>query len=85
MKKKPKSRAGRPRGSPTIHRTPMGDRVSTKQAAEELQIGVLTLRYMMEQGWLHIGDFIRKEGAAKSQIIIYRPLLDREKAARGLM
>lgn len=56
------------------------ERVSTFQAAEELQIGVESVRYLMEQERLPIGIVIRKPKSKKATYIIYRGLLDQELA-----
>ena len=80
-----KRKRGRARGSPAkpAERKPRPDIVPTAQAAEELQMTPPTVRYLMEVGQLPIGDWYRRQ--ERGVYIIYRGLLDKEKARRGLM
>lgn len=59
-------------------------RVKTEIAAQELQMDVLTLRLLMQQGKLQIGYVVKKEGKARSSYYIYRGLLNAEKERLGL-
>jgi hypothetical protein len=52
------------------------ERVTTKQAAKELNMGQETLQYMMRLNRLPIGQAVRKEGNKKYTYMIYRGLLD---------
>lgn len=54
-------------------------RVSSKQAAEELHMDVLTLRGLMQIGKINIGYALKKPGKTKYGYVIYRNLLDQEK------
>lgn len=54
------------------------ERVTTKQAAAELHMSVLTLQTLMQQGILPIGVAVRRKG--RYQYIIYRNMLDDYKA-----
>ena len=50
--------------------------VSVKDAAKELHMDVLTLRYLMQTKELNIGFFIRRPGCRRGAYKIYRHLLD---------
>ena len=54
-------------------------RVTTKQAAEELNMDLETLQYLMRKERLPIGYAIKREGKKRSVYIIYRGLLDQFK------
>lgn len=62
-------------------------RVPPKQAARELGWSWMTLRHMMITGRVHLGDVVEhpEHRARKVELIIYRALLDREKAKRNLI
>lgn len=60
------------------------DRVSTKQAAKELQMDVLTLQQLMQRDRLPIGYALKKEGKSRHGYYIYRGLLDAEKERLGI-
>ncbi len=55
------------------------ERVTTKQAAEELNMDLETLQYLMRKERLPIGYAIKREGKKRSVYIIYRGLLDQFK------
>lgn len=55
------------------------ERVSTKQAAEELNMDMETLHYLMKKERLPIGYAIKREGKKRAVYIIYRGLLDQYK------
>ena len=55
------------------------ERVTTKQAAEELNMDLETLQYLMRKERLPIGYAIKTEGKKRSVYIIYRGLLDQFK------
>lgn len=57
---------------------PMG-RVTSKQAASELNMDLETLHYLMHKDRLPIGYAIRREGKKRSVYVIYRGLLDQYK------
>lgn len=52
------------------------ERVTTKQAAAELNIDVENLQYLMRKERLPIGYALKKEGKARTTYYIYRGLLD---------
>lgn len=63
----------------------MGDiRVSSKVAAQELHMDVITLRELMKKGRLPIGYALRREGKQKYHFYIYRHLLDEHKKYLGI-
>ena len=55
------------------------ERVTTKQAAAELNMDLTTLQYMMQKERLPIGYAIRREGKKRTVYIIYRGMLDQFK------
>lgn len=59
-------------------------RVSTAQAANELQMDKLTLLVLMQMDKLPIGYAIKKEGKSRYSYYIYRNLLDNEKKRLGI-
>ncbi len=59
-------------------------RVSTKKAAKELHMDVLTLRELMKNEKLPIGYAIKREGKTKWGFYIYRHLLDEHKRTLGI-
>lgn len=59
-------------------------RVSTKNAARELHMDVLTLRELMKKEKLPIGYALKKEGKSKWGFYIYRHLLDEHKKHLGI-
>ena len=61
-----------------------GNRVTTKQAAKELQMDVLTLQLLMQRKELPIGQAIKKDGKSRYGYYIYRGLLDAEKKRIGI-
>lgn len=61
------------------------DRVSTKQAAKELQMDVLTLQQLMQRDRLPIGYALKKEGKCRHGYYIYRGLLNAEKERLGIV
>lgn len=60
------------------------NRVSPKQAAQELQIDMITLYQLMQRGMIDIGYVIKKDGKTKYSYYIYRALLDKEKERLGI-
>ena len=62
----------------------MADQVTVRQAAKELHMDVLTLRYLMQTKELNIGFFIRRPGCRRGAYKIYRHLLDAEKRRLGI-
>lgn len=60
------------------------ERVTTKQAASELNMDLETLQYLMRQERLPIGYAVKREGAKRGAYILYRGLLDQyKKTVRG--
>lgn len=59
-------------------------RVTTKDAARELHMDVLTLREFMKMGKLPIGYALKKEGKSRWGFYIYRHLLDEHKKRLGI-
>lgn len=59
--------------------------VTVKQAADELQLTALTLRYFMAEGKVDLGLVIDKPGSKHRRFIIYRQKLDAEKKRLGLV
>ena len=57
----------------------MDTRVTPTQAAAELNMSVLTLRGLMQQGKLDIGFAIKQDGKKKWTYLIYSKKLDRAK------
>lgn len=51
-------------------------RVTTKEAASELNIDLETLQYLMREQRLPIGYSVRRENAKRCTYYIYRGLLD---------
>lgn len=62
----------------------MNQKVSTKQAASELQMGILTLQNLMKKGELPIGYAQKRDGCCRYSFHIYRHLLDEHKRYLGL-
>lgn len=52
------------------------ERVSTKQAASELNMDVDTLQYLLQNNRIPIGYAVKKEGKKRNSYYIYRGLLD---------
>ena len=59
-------------------------RVTTAQAAKELQMSRLTLCTLLLQGRIPIGYAVKRPGAKQATYVIYRRLLDEEKKRNGL-
>lgn len=59
-------------------------RVSTKEAAHELHMDVLTLRELMKREKIPIGYALKKDGKTKWGFYIYRNLLDEHKKKLGI-
>ena len=55
------------------------ERVKTKQAAAELNIGVDSLQFLMQMEKMPIGYAYKKPGCKRYSYIIYRGLLDQHK------
>ncbi len=62
----------------------MEQRVSVKQAAKELQMGILTVQCLMKENRLPIGYATKKDGCSRYSFYIYRHLLDEHKKYLGL-
>lgn len=60
------------------------NRVTTAQAAQELQMDKLTLQVLMQTNQLPIGYAVKKEGKSRYGYYIYRHLLDAEKSRLGI-
>lgn len=60
------------------------NRVSVKDAASEMKMSPLTLRYLMASGQLQIGFYSKKPYAKRGSYIIFRKLLDAEKERLGI-
>lgn len=52
------------------------ERVTTKQAAKELNMDVEALQYLMRHDRLPIGYALKKDGKIRHSYYIYRGLLD---------
>lgn len=63
----------------------MNGEVTVKQAAAELRLTALTLRYFMAEGKIDLGLVIDKPGSKHRRFIIYRERLNAEKKRLGLM
>lgn len=61
------------------------ERVTTKQAASELNMDVECLQFLMREKRLPIGYAVRKEGKKRFSYYIYRGLLDQYKKFLGGM
>lgn len=63
------------------------ERVSTKNAARELNIGIDSLQYLMQKGALPIGYAYRRDDKVRFSYVIYRESLDEFKnnLAKGLV
>lgn len=55
------------------------ERVTTKQAAYELNMDVDTLQYLLQHRKLPIGYAVKKEGKKRTNYYIYRGLLNQYK------
>ncbi len=62
------------------------ERVTTKQAAAELNMDITTLQYLMRAERLPIGYALKQEGKKRTAYIIYRGMLDqfKKKVAGGI-
>lgn len=63
----------------------METKVTTKQAASELHMGVLTLQCLMQEGKLPIGYALKRDGKSRHSYHIYRGLLDEHKKQLGIV
>ena len=52
------------------------ERVTTKEAAKELNMDVVTLQFLLRQEKLPIGYAVKKDGKRRYHYIIYRSMLD---------
>lgn len=68
-----------------IRREQSSMRVSVKEAASELHIGMLTLKCLMQEGRLPIGYALKRPGKTKYGYYIYRRLLDEHKKQLGIV
>lgn len=57
---------------------------TAEQAAAELGIPVASLRYMMLNGLINIGDAYRRPGSTRGCYRVVRSLLEEEKKRRGI-
>lgn len=55
------------------------ERVTTKQAAKELNMDLETLQYLMREERLPIGYAMKREGKKRTVYIIYRGMLNQFK------
>lgn len=55
------------------------ERVTTKQAAAELNLDVTTVQYLLMKERLPIGFAMKREGKKRAVYVIYRGLLDQYK------
>lgn len=55
------------------------ERVTTKQAAQELSMDLDTLQYLLQKGRLPIGYAVKREGKKRTTYYIYRGLLEQYK------
>lgn len=55
------------------------ERVTSRQAASELNMDVETLHYLMQKERLPIGYAVKREGKQRTLYIIYRGMLDQYK------
>lgn len=62
----------------------MDNKVPAVIAAKELNIGILTLYGLMQEGKLNIGYAVKLKGKQKWSYHIYRNLLDQEKRRLGI-
>lgn len=62
----------------------MTDVVPVRQAASELHMDVLTVRFLMQTKQMNIGFYIRRDGCKRGSYKIYRHLLDAEKRRLGI-
>ena len=60
-------------------------KVNIKDAAKELQMDVLTLRYLMQQNRIDIGYAVKREGHVRYAYYIYRGKLDEAKKQLGII
>lgn len=63
----------------------MGGTVSVAQAAKELEITPLTLRWLMAAGKIDLGYCVDRPGQYRRHFIIYRESLEKVKKERGLL
>ena len=52
------------------------ERMTTAEAAKQLNINIIGLQVLMQQGKLPIGYAIKKPGSSRFTYIIYRELVD---------
>lgn len=52
------------------------ERVTTKEAAKELNMDVVTLQFLLRHEKLPIGYAVKKDGKKRYHYIIYRSMLD---------
>ena len=62
------------------------ERITTKEAAKELNINVVGLQELMKQEKLPIGYALKKPGSSKYTYIIYKELVDgyKKKVEQGI-
>lgn len=59
------------------------NRISIAQAASELSMDPATVRWMIIQGELPIGRYVKRKGSKRGMFLIYRDLLDKELGRKG--
>lgn len=63
------------------------ERITTAQAAKELNINIVGLQVLMQQGKLPIGYALKKPGSTRYTYIIYKELVDgyKERVEKGIL
>ena len=61
------------------------ERITTAQAAKELNINIPGLQVLMQQGKLPIGYAYKKDGSSRFSYVIYKELVDgfKERVEKG--
>lgn len=59
-------------------------KVTVQEAADELRMTPVTLRWLMDHGMIDLGFVKRVRPGAKGDYTIYRKQLDEEKKRRGI-
>lgn len=60
------------------------EKISTAQAAEELETTRYQLECQMRNKDIDIGYYVKHKGMRRGRYYIFRPLLDAEKQRRGI-
>jgi len=63
------------------------ERMTTADAAKELNINIVGLQVLMQQGKLPIGYALKKPGSTRYSYIIYKELVDgyKERVEKGIL